>query len=47
VLVNFTDAPIAIAASGRVVLASDGAGEGVAFTGTLAPAQAVVLTLET
>ncbi len=43
VLVNFTDAPIATDARGRVVLASDGAGEGAEFAGTLAPDQAIVL----
>jgi alpha-glucosidase len=43
VLVNFGDAPIAIASDGRVAVASDGAGEGTRFGGTLAASQAVVL----
>ncbi len=43
VLVNFTDEPVSVAVRGRVVIASDGAGEGAPWCGTLAPSQAVVL----
>ena len=43
VLVNFTREAKAIPASGRVVVASDGASEGGAFPGVLAPDTAVVL----
>jgi alpha-glucosidase len=43
VLVNFTPAPVACAAAGVVEVASDGAGEGAAWSGTLGPEQAVVL----
>ena len=43
VLVNFTDDERVVEAVGRVVVASDGAGEGGAFRGTLGPSGAVVL----
>jgi alpha-glucosidase len=43
ILVNFTDRAVACAAEGTVEVASDGAGEGRAWAGTLAPDQAVVL----
>jgi alpha-glucosidase len=43
VLVNFTAARVAVPAAGRVEVASDGAGEGEAFGGTLGPDAAVVL----
>jgi len=43
ILVNFTDDPRRVTAEGRVAVASDGAGEGAAFTGLLAPSGAVVV----
>jgi alpha-glucosidase len=43
VLVNFTREAKAVPVSGRVVVASDGASEGGAFPGLLAPDTAVVL----
>jgi hypothetical protein len=43
VLVNFADVEIACPAAGRVEIASDGAEEGVAYGGVLAPGRAVVL----
>jgi alpha-glucosidase len=46
VLVNFTDQPVGVeglVGLGDVTVASDGAGEGAPFTGTLAPDQAVIL----
>lgn len=46
VLVNFADEPVDMDARGRVALASDGIGEGEAWRGRLAPAQAVILTCE-
>ena len=42
-LVNFTREAKTIPVSGRVVVASDGASEGGAFPGVLAPDTAVVL----
>ena len=46
VLVNFANEPVDVAERGRVVVASDGGGEGTAWRGRLAPAQAVILTCE-
>ena len=43
VLVNFSDAAVRCPVDGRVTIASDGRGEGVAYDGTLEPAAAVVL----
>ncbi|HMQ28350.1 MAG TPA: DUF3459 domain-containing protein, partial [Acidimicrobiales bacterium] len=43
ILVNFTDEARTVAAEGRVVVASDGVGEGAAFTGGLAASGAVVI----
>jgi alpha-glucosidase len=43
VLVNFGSAPAAVDASGRVKVASDGSGEGGAFSGVLGPDSGVVL----
>ncbi len=43
VLVNFTGEPVAVADSGRVVVASDGLADGEPFGGTLGPDAAVIL----
>ena len=43
VLVNFRNKPVAVAAAGRVAVASDGRGEGAAFDGELAADAAVIL----
>ena len=43
VLVNFTGERVAVAAHGRVEIASDGAGEGQPYAAVVAPAQALVL----
>jgi len=43
VLVNFSGGQVAVAAQGRVEIASDGAGEQQPYSGVLAPAQALVL----
>jgi hypothetical protein len=43
VLVNFTGEPVAVPASGRVVVASDTVTVGQAFDGTLGPDAAVIL----
>ncbi len=43
VLVNFADEPRSVAATGQVVVASDGVGEGRAFTGDLRPSGAIVI----
>jgi alpha-glucosidase len=43
VLVNFAGQPQACAARGRIDVASDGAGEGEPYPGTLGPGQAVIL----
>jgi alpha-glucosidase len=43
VAVNFGSAPATCALRGTVEVASDGAGEGAAFAGELAPDTAVVL----
>jgi alpha-glucosidase len=41
--VNFRDAPAAWSARGTVALSTDGGGEGARFSGSLAPAQGIVL----
>jgi len=46
VLVNFADEPTDCEASGRILVASDGADEGRAYTGRLGPAQAIVIERE-
>ena len=43
VLVNFTADLVPYAATGRIDVSSDGNGEGAAFAGLIAPAQAVVI----
>jgi alpha-glucosidase len=43
VMVNFTPGPIAVPAAGRVEVATDGLGEGGAWSGTLGPDGGVVL----
>ncbi len=44
VLINFTEQPVGgLAPTGTVEVASDGRGEGAAFSGTLGPDQAVLL----
>jgi alpha-glucosidase len=43
VLVNFTESPVRVEAGGRVTVASDGIGEGHAFSGILGPDTAIVL----
>src|SRR5262245_12568439 len=45
ILVNFTGEAREVAATGRVLVASDGAGEGGAFGGVLGPDEAVVLAI--
>ena len=43
VVVNMGSAPASVAVRGTVLVSSDGTGEGVPFTGTLAPDQAVLI----
>jgi alpha-glucosidase len=43
VVVNFTSEPRSFAAGGKIRVASDGAGEGGYFSGTLRPDQAIVI----
>jgi alpha-glucosidase len=44
VIVNFSDDPVAVDAAGTVLVASDGRGEGAAYSGTVSGPGAVVLT---
>ena len=44
VLINFTDNPVSVDRTGIVEISSAGSSEGAAFTGTLAPNEAVVLS---